>query len=346
MKINDAVAVQAQLERWRRRFSDANYPEFHSVVKQFWRSIGSTPLLAAISERFRTRPAPPSGSWEQIVGHLHVSPMEVEHRFCEDEEDHYSFCYHVIKTSAEEAFIFDRPLQTELQFVRTFHPGESDPAWQYRFFRNNFVFPLLDAFEAALDTNKAALAILRRYKHKCEWFNRQTLSDSWNTNPSKGEWILKLHLYEYLHDNGLQFQIDPYSPTGKVDLLATQAGGDEKLVADAKLVKAKKVKTPVRDGFHQVYKYTGDYHEPFGYLVVFNASVKDLRINGDGSQMGIPYVAHNNKTIYIMTIDINPDPESASKSGGLKTVPVDKAYLISEQSGSEDTEDEAQTTPQ
>jgi len=40
-------------------------------------------------------------------------------------------------------------------------------------------------------------------------------------------------LYEYLHDQGIQFHIEPESASGRVDLISAQSGKD-RLMADAK----------------------------------------------------------------------------------------------------------------
>src|SRR5262249_53669534 len=136
----------------------------------------------------------------------------------------------------------------------------------------------------------------------------------------KGEWVLKLHLYEYLHDEGLQFSIDPYSPLGKADLLSQDLIADqsdrEKLIADGKLVKdTRKGKTAIIFGFHQVYKYTLDYNDPFGYLIVFNATDKVMNIAGDGIEQSVQYVEEGGRRVYVIVIDIHPDPVQASKRG-------------------------------
>src|SRR5262249_52675209 len=142
-------------------------------------------------------------------------------------------------------------LQIELKFARRYHPNGTlaTNKWLYRHFVGNITYPLIVYLSEALDSNKAILAILERYKHKCEWFQRGTLDKLWQSDSSKGEELLKLHLFDYLHDSGLQFAIDPFSPTGKADLVA------EGFAADAKLIReGGKGQRTIICGFHQVYK--------------------------------------------------------------------------------------------
>jgi hypothetical protein len=223
-------------------------------------------------------------------------------------------------------------LQIELEFARRYHPNPplAEYTWLYSYFVNNVVRPLIIYLEEASDSNKTVLAILQRYKHKCEWFQRSALHELLSkTDSSKGEWVLKLHLFEYFYDNGVQFIIDPYSPLGKADLVSAQQGSGQ-LIADGKLIKGGTGRTVIIEGFHQVYKYTLDYNDQFGYLIVFNATDRDIRIASDGSHQGAMYVEHNGK-MYIIIIDIYPDPVSASKRGQLRVVQVTKEELIAPQ---------------
>jgi hypothetical protein len=63
-----------------------------------------------------------------------------------------------------------------------------------------------------------------------------------------------------------------------VDLIATQKT-DDSLVADTKIfdLGRSKGKSYIAKGFGQVYRYTVDFHEPFGYLVIYQTSEHDLR---------------------------------------------------------------------
>src|SRR5262249_30738769 len=81
-------------------------------------------------------------------------------------------------------------------------------------------------------------------------------------------------------------------------------------------------------GFNQVHIYTRDYNEPFGYLVVFNTSPLDLKFSLSHSTQRTPFVVHNNKTIFIIVINIYPHETTASKRGTLTTCEICEEDLI------------------
>jgi hypothetical protein len=195
------------------------------------------------------------------------------------------------------------------------------------FFTDNFVETLYDYLDEHLDDQRALLALLRRYKHRCEWFRREALLALWQKDKAKGERALAEDLYEYLHDQGLEFAIEPSSASGKPDLISAQVG-DERLIADAKVFKDGTGKSYLASGFHQIYQYTLDYNQPFGYLVVFKTCEDDLKFPMADQEQSIPFLVHNNKTIFFVVVDICQHEATASKRGVLKTVEVTEADLI------------------
>ena len=172
------------------------------------------------------------------------------------------------------------------------------------------------------------LSILRHYKHKCEWFQRNKLYNIWEKDTRRGEKNLALHLYEYLHDQGITFFIEPSSVSGEADLVASQ-GDDEPLIADAKIFDPEKSKDKqyIAKGFRQIYDYTLDYNEPVGFLVIFKTCEENLKFGLAHASQGTPYIQHNGKTIFFVTIDIFPYEESASKRGKLKYVELSEEDL-------------------
>jgi len=132
-----------------------------------------------------------------------------------------------------------------------------------------------------------------------------------------------LNLYEYLHDQGLDFMIEPFSVSGEVDLIAAQKT-DDPLIADAKIFTSRKGKTDFARWFNQIYIYTCDYNEPFGYLIIFKICEEDLRFALTNQTQSTPFVIHNNKTIFLITIDIFPYEAPASKRGLLKAIEINE----------------------
>ena len=78
------------------------------------------------------------------------------------------------------------------------------------------------------------LSLLKKYKHRCGWFHRSELLVKCQTKTRKGEESLAYDLYAYLHDQGIQFHIEPQSDSGRIDMISAQIGND-RLVAEAKI---------------------------------------------------------------------------------------------------------------
>ncbi len=142
-------------------------------------------------------------------------------------------------------------------------------------------------------------------------------------NTSQGESILALQLYQYLHDQGIQFNIESKSASGRIDLISSQSGKD-RLLADAKIFNPERSHdcAYIIKGFRQVYDYMKDYNESFGYLVIFKTCEQDLSITTSYQESSIPFISHNNKTIFLVVIDLFNYPESASKRGKLKAFEI------------------------
>jgi len=135
-------------------------------------------------------------------------------------------------------------------------------------------------------------------------------------------------LYEWLHDQGLDFVIEPRSVSGEADLVAAQKS-DDPLIADAKIFDASgRGKAYIAKGFNQLYLYTCDFNEPFGYLVIYKTCAQDLRLALETQAGRVPFVTHNNKTIFLMVIDIHPHEMSASKRGPLEAIEITETDLI------------------
>ena len=101
-------------------------------------------------------------------------------------------------------------------------------------FKDIFLEPFYDYLDESLDDQGAILALLRKYKHVCEWFRRQKFFGIWESGTARGEKHLALDLYRYLYEQGIEFYIEPSSLSGEVDMISTQIG-ENRLLADAKI---------------------------------------------------------------------------------------------------------------
>jgi hypothetical protein len=237
-----------------------------------------------------------------------------------DEYEHTAVCYYVLQCCVSVDDESDMP---EVGIGRVY-AMKSNHNENLEFFKEYFLTPIIEYLDEQLNDQRAVLSLLLRYKQKCEWFERNHLLEA----ATRGERELASHLYAYLHDQGLDFVIEPVSASGEVDFLANQSS-DDPLVADAKVFRERDSKSDISKWFNQIYTYTRDYNEPSGYLVIFNTSGRDLKLSVQHSNRSTPFVIHNSKVIFFVVIDIHSYDESASKRGRLTVVEVTETDLTS-----------------
>jgi len=198
-------------------------------------------------------------------------------------------------------------------------------------FNEYILEPFYEYIDENIDETGAILSMLRKYKERCEWFKREALYSIWENDTKSGEKLLARNMYEYLHDQGLSFFIEPQSASGEIDMISSQQG-ENKLLVDAKIFNPDKSKSVsyIASGFHQIYTYTLDFNQPSGYLVIFKTCEHDLKFALSDGISSVPFITHNNKTIFFITIDIFPHEQSASKRGHLKSYVISSPDLQKE----------------
>lgn len=311
--------LRYKLQKRVRRVNSSEWQVFHYVLKQFWGFLNDQPLLVGIMQELESKTPSVAEDVEKIMGSSREAIV------FDSEEENAVACYLVIKkcVAADNA-------HTEINIARGYS-NERKHNEVLEAFKDIFVEPFYDYLDENLDDSGFILALLRKYKHKCEWFQRTDLYRKWDENTQKGEKLLALHLYEYLHDQGIDFSIEPTSASGEVDLVSAQTT-EEPLIADAKIFNPEKSKGTdyIAKGFRQIYTYTLDFNEPTGYLVIFKTCEKDLKLPFSQQAQMTPFVQHNNKTIFFVIIDIFPYEKSASKRGKLEYVELTEDSLWTE----------------
>ncbi|OYD17363.1 hypothetical protein CH330_00315 [candidate division WOR-3 bacterium JGI_Cruoil_03_51_56] len=307
-------AIRYKLQKRMVRLGSTEYRVFHLTLKQFWGFLRSHDVLQGILEDLPRRVPDAAGTADRIVG-------KQEGLFFDDELENAAVAYHVLRLCVGS----NNP-DAEFNLGLAYGARDADDALDK--FRALFLEPFYEYIDEQLDDQRAILAVLRRYKQKCEWFQRERLHTLWRENTSRGEHLLGYHLYEYLHDQGLEFVIEPLTASGRPDLVSAQAS-DDPLVADVKVFDGKtRNKSYIAAGFNQVYLYTRDCNQPFGYLVVYNVSDTDLKLVLPHQEQSTPFLVHNAKSIFVLTIDINPSLPSASKRGKVKCVELTEKDLV------------------
>lgn len=305
--------LRYKLQKRTRRLNSLEFKVFHHGLKQYWGFLHSNQIIASVLEELARQKPEMLAEAEKIgAGEDLVFDTEI---------DNVAAAYFLLKLCAAS-----ENTHAELSIGHAYSTGgHGDECLDA--FRSVFVEPLYDYIDEHLDDQRATLAVLRRYKHRCEWFQRERLANLWSGETQKGEHALARDLYEYLFDHGIDISIEPASASGKADFVGAQTG-DDRLVADAKIFTEEKGKSHVASAFHQIYTYTLDYNQPFGYLVIFKLCPQDLKFPFVAQEQSVPCITHNNKTIFILVIDIYPHEQSASKRGPLKTIEITESELV------------------
>jgi len=308
--------LRYKLQRRVRRLNSVGHQVFHYSLKQFWGFLQDTPLLLSLLEDLENRQPDMKQEAERV--------MEGEGRVADSEDKNAALCLGVIKRC-----VASESQRCEIVVGYTYG-HHRDTAENLEQFRTLFVEPLYDYLDEHLDDERAILAHLIHYKHKCEWFRRTQLFNLWKSDTAKGEGALSRDMYEYLHDRGVELSIEPQSASGRPDFISMQQSDDDPLIADAKIfnVEKSKGKGYLIAAFHQIYQYTLDYNQPFGYMIIFNTCNQDLRLDFTQQEAAVPFVTHNHKSIFFVTIDIFQHTKTASKRGQIKTVPLTEEELV------------------
>lgn len=306
--------VQNLREKLQRRIDQLNLPNdqmriflFPSSLKQYWSFLQSNSVVVSILDELSSR-------FSSIQNKIDFSFSSCD--IYDTYSENAAACYFILQKLAS---LNDEQVINDQQWLRFLDSNE---------FKYTFLSNLHQYIDEELSNGRFTLALLTRYKHKCEWFQREKLLNLWQQNLQKGEKFLASHLYEYLHDHGLDFTIEPYSISGEVDLIINQKG-DERLIADAKIFDGEsRGKNYICKGFRQVYEYLRDYNQSSGYLVMYKVCDKDLRLSLSNQLQLTPFIIHNHKTIFFIVIDICYYDSSASQRRKLKSVEIKEDDLI------------------
>src|SRR5271157_5160880 len=306
-------AIRYKLQKRVRRLTSADYQDFPMLLRVFFHFFDNSPILSGVRDELMTRVV------EQDV------PATVD-RILNGQADHgateaesAAMGYYLLKKIAEGP-------DKELVLNVAIHYHSSGNAHEcLEKIRDVFLEP----FYEYVDNQQAILYFLRRYKHRCEWFHAERLRQAVRHDTHKGEKTLALDLYEYLHDQGIDFHIEPHSTSGIPDFVADQIGKD-RVIVDTKLFWSdrSKGKSYIISGFNQAYVYACDYNEPCAFLVIFKMCHEGLNFLVPSTQASFPSATVNNKTIFFIVVDIFEYGTSASKRGPLKSVDISERELV------------------
>lgn len=193
-------------------------------------------------------------------------------------------------------------------------------------FANVFLDPFVDYLTSSQEQDDLILALMIRYKNRCEWFRAQQLLDIAERTTRDIERALKLDFYEYLFDHGVEFTIDPNSPSGggEADVLSARFSGGGRLVLEAKVYDGKhRVDSEIKAGVNQAASYARQWLEPAAFLLVYNIAVNTL-LSFTGAQQQGNYWAttRSGRSVFVVTMDLAAELP-ASHASQLKRVNID-----------------------
>lgn len=307
-------ALRHKLQKRVRRLNSIVDDLFFDQLGHFFAFLDGQPMLAGLLADLDAR-YPQAGDVGALLAGLQAGLM------ASSEAEHAAIGHHLLRYLHSSN---DPNVVLNLGFKVV--SGGRMPDY-YRVVRQLYLDALYEYLDEHLDDQRLMLELLRRYKHRCEWFHRQRLHDLWAEDTQNGEKRIGMDLYEYLHEQGVEFHIEPWGESGEIDLIAMQ-GTRDPLLCDVKLFnpEKKKGKPYIRAAFHQIHTYMNTYNEAVGYLVIFNTGGRPLAFDVGGTG-GVPWVAFNGKVFYLVVVDLYPHEKTASKRGPLEPVVVTEAEL-------------------
>jgi hypothetical protein len=148
--------LRYKLQKRVRRLNAVSWRHFHATLKQFWAFVHSQPLLVGILDEMLPR-------FQGLAPHVERQTSSREVIVCDDECENAAFGYLVLKRCVETTNDPMPEVRIGHNFTSVNHHDNALEA-----FRIAFVEPLYEYLDEQMDDQRAILALLQRYKHKCE----------------------------------------------------------------------------------------------------------------------------------------------------------------------------------
>lgn len=307
--------LRVQLQQRRNRLYKVTYQTYQSELKYLFDFLNRSPYIRGILTELECSSPITFAMWkEEHFGWHQFEPPGQEHEWAK-------VCYELLLDC----------LQTSpLGYAHSVSSAKNIDA-SLRDLTEIFADPFFNYLHDRIDEGSSILYVLEKYKHKAEWFQRELLFSCYQADTAHGEQKLDAHLREYLFDQGIEYPFsEPKSPSGKADIVA---GLDkpEPLVLEIKLFDPDKGydRGYIRKGFRQAYDYAADYNKSTGYLVIFNLSNYNLVLTTKSEVSSWPpRIELDNKTFFLIVIDLYLHEQPASKRRKLKPYPITEDYII------------------
>lgn len=312
--------TQYKFQKRIKRLNTVRREQFIPFLKQFFVYFNSIPILCSLRDDLIAR------SLKYDIRTTIDNVLEGQILHGGNEEEAASLGYEILSRLASGVYSFEN-------FLTNYHIGEKtgNPEENIELFREEFLNPFYEYINEHIDDQHNVLYLLGKYMHRCEWFHSERLRRVVINDTSRGEKKLALDLYEYLHDSGIDFNIEPKSASGIPDFVIEQIG-DNRIIADTKIYwpEKSKNKSYIIHGFNQIYTYLCDFNEAFGYLIIYNLTDEDVRFLLPQTRSVFPAYTYNNKTVYFVIINLYEHKSSASKRGQRKVIDITDTELVCE----------------
>lgn len=215
-------SIRYKLQKRVRRLNSANFEQFPFLLRSFLRYLDDTPILTGVRDELLARAAThePKASVDRILaGQTQYAVAETEAA---------AMGYLLLVKYAED------PEQNGVRKIGRLYSHGSKYDEMLDRLREVFLEPFYEYLDEHIDDQQAILYFLRRYKHRCEWFQADRLRTLLESDTQQGERALAFDVYEFLHREGIDFHIEPHSASGIADMVADQVGED-RVIADAKI---------------------------------------------------------------------------------------------------------------
>lgn len=298
----------------------AKFGYLESHLKTFLNFVCTQPVLSAITNELDT--LLPRDDKEKVLKGLNSSPR---HQIELPGEEGLKAAHLLIILK----YLVDPSFKSQLHQKMSLMCRGRDFQEQADEYTEQLFLPLYHYYDERLDDADLLLYILLKYKRMCEWFDRDRLFNLASEESGKKEASLDLHLRRFLMQEGFDYPFStPHSPKGRTDIVVHIE--EKPLPLEIKIFDGDSCgKSYLKKGFNQALRYAEDYHQPTGYLVVFNLSEKLLQFGKTSSDNYFPKIEAQNKTIFIVPVNIHPITISASREKEAQIAVIEQEYLIS-----------------
>ena len=298
--------LRVRLQERKTRLHRAGHRSYAEELQYFLNFLDENPYIHSLLTMLDENSSVDFEEWEAGITGRGERPS-----FPEAEEGRAKICHQILRrcNTAQTSREWQKWLGT---FSREARYDD-----QVRDLTEAVVDPFLYFLHDRIDDAGNVLFVIQRYKFQVEWFKRNELYHLYKNNTSVGEANLDQHLRAALFEGGIDYPFSqPSSPSGEADVVAL-LGSNDPLVLEVKVFDPERGKNirHLSQGFHQVLRYSNDYNQNLGYLVIFNCSGQQLVIGAEESseQNFPPRINYGGKTFFVIPIDVHPETPSASR---------------------------------